>query len=741
MKYVSIFLLAFLISGFSFSQKKGKDFLLVDSLNYDSLSAFDKHSLDSLLPLYHQAKHDSVRIKILAAIPELTNDENVWPKYNRLLFEKAKKNLADSAALNSKEIKLYKKFLGLAYQNLGYEAHFLRGQIKESENLSRTGLAFQLAADDKKGAAVTLQNIGLLYTEKGDIPTSLAYYLKALKMQEELHDTLGMGYALNNISFDYMAQGDTAKAYEFAKKSLKCREKSGDKRGYVISLGSLGNIYRRTNKIDSAISIYKKILSVWIELGEKQGIGYAYMNIGNMFHILAKNSTSKNSDSLYLLAYANMKKAISFYQECNYKQGLSQAQVTLGNIFLDQNKIPQAEEAGRKAYTAANEIGYVEVIRNASNLLYEVYRKQNKWKDALEMHEIYLRMRDSIFNQETQKATFKQQTKYEYEKKQALTDAEHQKELAIADEEKKQQKIISYSIGAGLLLVVLFSIFILNRWRIVRQQKMVIEQQKKIVEQKNKNITDSINYAKRIQDSILPSKEELTKYFPEHFVFFRPREIVSGDFYWLSSQNEKTILAIADCTGHGVPGAFMSMIGNTLLNEIVNEQKIFSPAEILNRLNEGIVHALHGQSRSQDDGMDISVCLFEKNKIKFAGANHSLYIVQNNSLQEIKGDIYSIGSMFGPKDSSLRKKDFSFSEKEFSISGKTSVYMTTDGFADQVGGASRKKFMTKQMFELFISISGFSSREQEERIKKSFNEWKGENAQLDDVLVAGIKLL
>jgi len=220
-------------------------------------------------------------------------------------------------------------------------------------------------------------------------------------------------------------------------------------------------------------------------------------------------------------------------------------------------------------------------------------------------------MRDSIFNEETQNASYKLQLKYEYEKEEAIKKTEHQKELAIAEEERKQQQIITYSIAFGLFFVLLFAGLIFNRLRLTGKQKKIIEEQKKIVDQKNKHITDSINYAKRIQDSILPSQEELSKHFSDYFVFFRPREIVSGDFYWLSSsQSGKKILAIADCTGYGVPGAFMSMIGNTLLNEIVNEKNIFRPCEILNRLNEGIIQALHQESRTQDDGMDISVCLF-----------------------------------------------------------------------------------------------------------------------------------
>ncbi|MBI3501572.1 MAG: tetratricopeptide repeat protein [Bacteroidetes bacterium] len=721
----------------SFSQK-GKEYLLIDSINYSSLSSADKHALDSLLPIYHKATHDTARLKILAAIPELTNDETVWPKYNRLLFSMSKKHLEDTASLSEKEIKTYKKFLGQAFQNFGYEADFLNGDIKKGKEYSEKALALQLQADDKTGAATTLGNIGLTYYESGDIVRSLEYFFKSLKLQEEVHDKNGMGYALNNIATSYLAQGDTSKAMEYMQKSLNCRAETKDKRGYAITLENLAGLFRRQEKIDTALKCFMKGLSIWKELGERQGIGYSYQNLGALYLLLANNKHDSGlaaADSLYPVAMNYFQNALELYEICKFKQGLATVLANMGNCYFAQNNLSRAEEAGMRSLKEAQQVGYTEAIANAARLLYLIYRKENKWSEALKMHELNIQMRDSIFNRETQKSTFKQQAKYEYEKQQALKDAEHQKEQAIAEEEKKRQKIISWSIAVGLVLVAAFAIFISNRLRITHRQKQIIEQQKKIVDQKNKHITDSINYAKRIQDSILPSKTEFEKHFSDYFIFFRPREIVSGDFYWLSSQNEKTILAIADCTGHGVPGAFMSMIGNTLLNEIVNEKNIFQPAEILNHLNEGIIHALHQESRSQDDGMDISVCLFdkEKNKITFAGANHSMYFAHTNLLQEIKGDIYSIGSAFS-------KKDFSFTQKEMPVPENTTLYFSTDGFSDQVGGVHGKKFLVKQMQELLVRISPLEIKEQEEKIKSAFEEWKGSRAQLDDVLVAGIKI-
>lgn len=218
MKHALILLLAFSISFFSLAQK-GKEYWLLDSINYDLLSPADRSTLDSLLPLYHKAMHDTTRLKILALIPELTNDENVWPRYNRLLFIKAKSYLHDSASLNKKEIKAGKKYLGQAYQNFGYQVQFLGGNMKLARFYYDSALIFHIQGEDKKGMAITLQNIGLIYNEQGDIITSLDYFFRSLKMQESINDKNGMGYSLNNIAGTYFYKAILPKRFNTWKKA------------------------------------------------------------------------------------------------------------------------------------------------------------------------------------------------------------------------------------------------------------------------------------------------------------------------------------------------------------------------------------------------------------------------------------------------------------------------------------------------------------------------------------------
>ena len=326
-------------------------------------------------------------------------------------------------------------------------------------------------------------------------------------------------------------------------------------------------------------------------------------------------------------------------------------------------------------------------------------------------------------NNKTKSANLKKQKK----------ESEHQSEV-------KQQKIIIWAVVGGLALVFLFSIFLGNRYRITQKQKKIIEEKNKIVEEKNKDITDSINYAKRIQEAILPAKEIKYKLFPNAFVLFQPRDIVSGDFYWFTEKNGKRIISAVDCTGHGVPGAFMSMIGNAFLNEIVNQRGITQPSEILSELRHSIIHSLKQSDKEggAKDGMDIALLSFddENNTVEFSGAHNPLLRCKMADgkwqMEEYLADKRPIGYYLG--------KGLPFTNQKISLQKGDTLYIFTDGYADQFGGPKGKKFKYKQFQEVLLSIQNEPMIKQEEILLKKFSEWKGSLEQIDDVLVIGIKV-
>jgi len=277
-----------------------------------------------------------------------------------------------------------------------------------------------------------------------------------------------------------------------------------------------------------------------------------------------------------------------------------------------------------------------------------------------------------------------------------------------------------------------------ERTQEISQQKEIVENQKIIVEQKNKDITDSIKYAKRIQEAILPLQEEIESNFEQSYIFYRPRDIVSGDFYWYSKVNEnESFIAIVDCTGHGVPGAFMSMIGHTLLNEIVNEKKIYQPNLILNELHESVRLALkqNYQFAESRDGMDMALIKIDKAKkqIEYAGANRPLYIIKNNKFEEFKADKMPIGGL-QLKENEIRL----FNLQTIKIENSFWMYAFTDGFPDQFGGQLGKKFMVKKLKETLQEISSVTALEQKEILNTTLNNWMQGHEQIDDILLIGI---
>ncbi|HKL08392.1 MAG TPA: SpoIIE family protein phosphatase [Bacteroidales bacterium] len=270
----------------------------------------------------------------------------------------------------------------------------------------------------------------------------------------------------------------------------------------------------------------------------------------------------------------------------------------------------------------------------------------------------------------------------------------------------------------------------------VVKQKEEIEKQRDEISDKNRSITDSIEYAKRIQSAVLPSEEFANDILPEHFIFFRPRDIVSGDFYWMTKKNNLLLLIAADCTGHGVPGAFMSMLGVSFLNEIVNRHEIITANAILNQLRADVKKTLgqEGKEGEAKDGMDIALCIvdLEKMKLQYAGAYNPFYLFRNNELIEVKADRMPIGIYIKEKDS--------FTNHEIDLQKDDVFYIFSDGFQDQFGGEDGSKFKTKKFKQLLLEIHQKPMEEQHKILEEMFDQWRGKWEQVDDIIVMGVRV-
>ncbi|MES2837754.1 MAG: SpoIIE family protein phosphatase [Bacteroidota bacterium] len=309
-------------------------------------------------------------------------------------------------------------------------------------------------------------------------------------------------------------------------------------------------------------------------------------------------------------------------------------------------------------------------------------------------------------------------------------------DVFIAAARKKLTTNLIISIAIFVFIALIMLRYIKQIIEAEEESKRIIQESSEIISQKNKDILDSINYAKRIQNAILAPKEEVFSVFKNAFILYKPKDIVSGDFYYFSTVNNKAILAAADCTGHGVPGALMSMIGNDLLNHITKERKIEKPSEILDLLHKGITNVLKQDNKAGEtrDGMDIALLSFDfdNNVLEYAGAYRSLTLVRDGVLTEYKANKFPIGNAQQDRDN--------FTNNTINLQKGDTFYFFTDGYADQFGGESGKKFMVKKFHNLLIECSKEDIKKQEQILDTAIENWKGDHEQVDDILVIGVRV-
>ncbi|MBL1181618.1 MAG: tetratricopeptide repeat protein, partial [Bacteroidetes bacterium] len=432
--------------------------------------------------------------------------------YAQQIAETALKTARTNDIANSLKISLASALsnIGYYYKNLGKFPLALENYQKSIKILEEINY--------QKGLGVPYNNIGLLYYLQGNIPLAIDYYHKSLKIRETINDKSGIAAVFNNLGSLYKRQNNIPLAIDFYTKCLRICEEIGDKRGLAYSYNNMGMLHFIQNDFPSAINYHERSLKLKEEIGDRRGISESYHNIAKTYQSM--NSISTNEvDSLSDLAMNYFLKCLIINEEINDRIGMATTLNSIGQLYLSKGLHKKAKASGDKALTIAKEVGFVMGIQQAASLLYETALQQKKWKEALEMRNLELQMKDSIDSEEAMNVAISLQAKYEYEKQQAIDNAEFEKLIVIEQEGKQRQKIITYTIGGGLALVVLFLVFVFNRLQVTRKQKIIIEEkeketqkQKEIIEEKHKEITDSINYAERIQRSFLATTEMLDKY-------------------------------------------------------------------------------------------------------------------------------------------------------------------------------------------------------------------------------------
>ncbi|MDG1477323.1 MAG: tetratricopeptide repeat protein [Vicingaceae bacterium] len=697
-----------------------KDYYLVDSLEIDKVSESDKKMLDSCLAFFHQAKDDTTRLKGINTIVEESWDDNVWPKYNMWAYIFVQEKLKENPNEKVKR-KLLLRLAG-SINNIGYHES-TKGNIVDALVFYKKGLKIQEEINSKEGMATSHNNIGTVYKKQGDVPTALEHYHKSLKLYQEIDNISGLGQALNNIGNTYHEQGDPNLALEYFHRGRNLYKKAGDERSEATILNNIGYSYFKKENISKALDYYNQSIDIRKKMNDIRGIATCYNNIASAYNY---QGDIKQAMTYYL-------KSNKIYKELGYKLGLSTSSINVARVYYSQGDKNEAKKHAQLGLEIAEAVGSPTNIQSAAKLLSEIYGDENKGMKAFEMHKLYIVMRDSVKNQNNEKALIQQNAKYQYEKEKTIDDAERDKLIALKQKEKEKQTIISYGAVLGLLLAIGFAFFVFSRLKITRKQKLLIEAQKG-------EIVDSITYAKRIQKAILPTPELISKLLPDSFIYYKPKDIIAGDFYWVEKVGDKVFFAVADCTGHGVPGAMVSVVCNNALNSSLKEFGLQDPGEILDKTKEIVVEQFNKTSNtipSLDnirDGMDIALCVLniKTNELQYSGAYNPLWLVRSGgaAIDEVKADRQPIGKI---------DKKKSFTTNTVKLQKSDTIYLFTDGFADQFGGVKGKKMMMKPFKKFLLSITNKTMPEQRTAIKSHFKSWKGNLEQVDDVCVMGVR--
>lgn len=814
-------------------------FFIVFILFSCTLQAGDDYSIDSLQRVIKECDSDTTRLN---TIFELIDEFADLGEYEECVNYGNKALILAQSLSKSKTFSSFGK-LGTvhAYQKLGIFVeqtkdfdlavpYFLEG-IKIAKKEKYKDLECQLTG-----------NISMFYYNQGDYPEALNYAFQQLDQAELLNDKKKIASAYNKIGIVYKRQMMHEEALNYLDKSILIYQELNDLNKIANGINNKGDVYLNQKNYADALLAYRHQLKIGKQIENNFTIADANKRIGNVFaamfdlsvdSILLILPTWKNIDyskiKLVLadssLSCINSAKDYfteikNVYEISDCLNGIAYAQQLKGLYF-------GAIKTYLESFELSNKAGILEKEKSAAYGLYENYLKAEEYKESLHWLQTYHRIKDSIYNESAQRELGRLESKHEFEVKEAEMLAEQEQQNTKVLAEKTKQQIIIWTVSIVLLLVVVFSIFLFNRFKITQKQKKTIEFQKVLVDEKNKEITDSISYALRIQTAILPPQKLVKKYLQDSFILYKPKDIVAGDFYWLTSfakasevadsiakasevadsfakasevadgfaknsevadgaslpstgsvsyidkltesatkskssakefvgnvnknaieliepvegndnnynnDNDIIMFAACDCTGHGVPGAMVSVVCHNALNRSVREFGLRQPAAILNKTREIVLENFSLSEDNIKDGMDISLCALNlKTKtMEWAGANNPLWRLKNGTLIEIKADKQPIGMVENFKP---------FTNHQINLESGEILYLFTDGYADQFGGELGQKKLTKKRFkDLIISLQSKSMHEQGLELDAFINNYRKKVEQIDDILVIGIRI-
>lgn len=696
-------------------------------LVFSNLNAINQPRVDSLFNALATSPKDSNYVEYLFSLAGEFYQEDLDSAFS----------FCQEAQLVSIQIN-YIDGIASSHNWMGYMLYH-NGDIQGAIEQFELSLEANEKTNDSLARGNMLNNLGFMYKEAGDIEKALHYLHEGLEIRKNIHHKEGVGTTLNNIGLIYKELQEYKTALKYLQESLEYRVETKDTNGQSTTLNNIAVIHEELGEMELAKTYLKKAM---IQSKLNPNIAHKAMLLNNLAKVFM---TEKKYDS----AAYYLDSSLVTSRSINNLLWEASALYNYAKLYRKQSNWTEAKKYALEAYAIASKTEYADRIRDCAEQLYLIYNHENDSKNALKYLQEYVLMKDSLNNVALQEAAYKKEVNYEFEKKaqelekqQAIEKAvllkDKEKNEALNKKEQQEKNVIIGFVSAIGALVLIFAVFIFSRLRITSRQKNIIEKQKKQVdhayselEVKNEEIMDSITYAKRIQSAILPPNKIVKTYLQDSFILYKPKDIVAGDFYWMETKENKVLFAAADCTGHGVPGAMVSVICNNGLNRSVREHNLTDPGKILDKTREIVVDEFAKSEEEVKDGMDIALCSLDGYTLQYAGAHNPLWIIRDGELIEIKADKQPIGKFDNPTDYNTHTINL--------VKGDT-IYIASDGYVDQFGGEKGKKFKARPLKDLLISIQDKSMEEQKSFIDQIFEDWKGDLEQVDDVCLIGVRV-